>query len=57
MQPTCPRCELNPTAYTLQVDENTWQDVCVDCYNEAIANNEVVADVTAVPIQIDDTQS
>ena len=51
MQPICPRCNLNPTAYTLQIDDDTWQDVCTDCYNKAIADKEVVVEVTAVPIE------
>lgn len=31
MQPLCPRCNLTPTAMTVQIDENTWQDVCATC--------------------------
>ena len=29
--------------------------VCSDCYNKAIADKEVVAEVSAIPIQVDNT--
>ncbi len=48
-QPTCPRCNQNPTSQTVQVSDDAWQDVC-----DACAELAKTAGDTVIPIEVED---